>query len=110
MVMEFVAGPTLEAELKEYKDRQELIPLAETVTIFQALAGAIDYAHAREVIHRDLKPGNIMFTPRRRVVLTDFGIARIMSMPSYTSKNAVMGTPAYMSPEQAQGEPVDKSQ
>jgi serine/threonine protein kinase len=108
MVMEFVAGLTLEAELKEYKDRQELIPLAETVTIFQALAGAIDYAHAREVIHRDLKPGNIMFTPRRRVVLTDFGIARIMNMPSYTSKNAVMGTPAYMSPEQAQGEPVDK--
>jgi serine/threonine protein kinase len=108
MVMEFVAGFTLEAELKGYKDRQELIPLAETVIIFQALAGAIDYAHAREVIHRDLKPGNIMFTPRRRVVLTDFGIARIMSMPSLTSKNAVMGTPAYMSPEQAQGEAVDK--
>lgn len=108
MVMELVDGSTLEAELKPYKERQAIMPLAETATIFQALASAIDYAHEREVIHRDLKPANIMFTPRRRVVLTDFGIARIMSMPSYTSKNAVIGTPAYMSPEQAQGEAVDK--
>ncbi len=107
MVMEFVDGPTLEAELRASKDRQGLLPLAETVTIFQALASAIDYAHSRKIIHRDLKPGNIMFTPDRRVVLTDFGIARVMSVPSYTTKNAVLGTPAYMSPEQAQGEPVD---
>jgi serine/threonine protein kinase len=107
MVMEFIAGPTLETELKGYKERQALMPLAEIVTIFQGLASAIDYAHSRKVIHRDLKPGNIMFTPRRRVVLTDFGIARVMTVPSYTTKNAVMGTPAYMSPEQAQGEAVD---
>ncbi|GIK36658.1 MAG: hypothetical protein BroJett011_04910 [Chloroflexota bacterium] len=108
MVMELVDGPTLEVELKTYKERQALMPLAETAAIFQALASAIDYAHGREVIHRDLKPSNIMFTPRRRVVLTDFGIARIMSRPSLTSKNAVIGTPAYMSPEQAQGETIDK--
>ncbi|MFN8460067.1 MAG: serine/threonine-protein kinase, partial [Anaerolineae bacterium] len=107
MVMEFVDGPTLEAELKARQERQELYPLAETVTLFKALADAIDYAHSRGVIHRDLKPGNIMFTPRRRVVLTDFGIARVAHGPRYTTTNAVIGTPAYMSPEQAQGERVD---
>ncbi len=107
MVMEFVDGPTLETELKAYRERQELLPLAETVPLLYALASAIDYAHSRNVIHRDLKPGNIMFTSHRRVVLTDFGIARVMSVPSYTTQNAVLGTPAYMSPEQAQAEPVD---
>ena len=108
MVMEFVDGATLEAELKPRRERQELLPLAETVTLFQALASAIDYAHSRNVIHRDIKPGNIMFTSRRRVVLTDFGIARLLTVPSYTTRSAVLGTPAYMSPEQAQGEPVDE--
>ncbi len=107
MVMEFIDGPTLEAELKARKERQELYPLSEIVTLFKALADAIDYAHSRGVIHRDLKPGNIMFTPRRRVVLTDFGIARVAHGPHYTTTNAVIGTPAYMSPEQAQGERVD---
>lgn len=108
MVMEFVDGATLEAELKSRRERQELLPLAETVTLFQALASAIDYAHSRNVIHRDIKPGNIMFTSRQRVVLTDFGIARLLTVPSYTTRSAVLGTPAYMSPEQAQGEPVDE--
>ncbi|MFN8453278.1 MAG: protein kinase [Anaerolineae bacterium] len=107
MVMEFVDGPTLEAELKARKEQQEFYPLSETVTLFKALADAIDYAHSRGVIHRDLKPANIMFTPRRRVVLTDFGIARVAHGPRYTTTNAVIGTPAYMSPEQAQGERVD---
>jgi serine/threonine protein kinase len=108
MVMEFVAGPTLARELKAYKDKQQLFPLAETVTIFESLASAIDYAHAQGMIHRDLKPSNIMFTPSRRVVLTDFGIAHITGVPSYTMANVLLGTPAYMSPEQAQGEQVDE--
>jgi serine/threonine-protein kinase len=108
MVMEFVAGPTLARELKECKDKQQLFPLAETAGIFEALASAIDYAHARGMIHRDLKPNNIMFTPNRRVVLTDFGIAHIAGLPSYTMTNVLMGTPAYMSPEQAQGARVDE--
>ncbi|MCG3210450.1 MAG: Serine/threonine-protein kinase PknD [Anaerolineae bacterium] len=108
MVMEFVDGPTLEAELSAKRDHHKLLPLAETTAIFQALAAAIDYAHSKGVVHRDLKPANIMFNPDRRVVLTDFGIARLLSVPSYTTKNAVLGTPAYMSPEQAQGQPVDE--
>jgi serine/threonine protein kinase len=108
MVMEYINGPTLEAELKAYRDVEKLLPLDETVNLFQALASAIDYAHRQNIIHRDLKPANIMFTPDRRVVLADFGIARLLSVPSYTTKNAVLGTPAYMSPEQAQGGPVDR--
>ncbi len=107
MVMELVDGPTLEVELKSYQAKNQPYPLAETAAIFQALGSAIDYAHSRGMIHRDLKPGNIMFTARRRVVLTDFGIARFVDRPSYTVTNAVVGTPAYMSPEQAQGEPID---
>jgi serine/threonine protein kinase len=107
MVMEFIDGPTLETELKQHKAAGQRFPLAETINIFKALTGAIDYAHGRGMIHRDLKPGNIMFTPRRRVVLTDFGIARIAGVPSYTMTNAVVGTPAYMSPEQAQSMDID---
>jgi serine/threonine-protein kinase len=108
MVMEFVAGHTLETELKNRKAEGQLFPLNEIVDIFNSLASAIDYAHSRGVIHRDLKPGNIMFTSRRRIVLTDFGIARITSIPSYTMSSAVIGTPAYMSPEQATGQGVDE--
>jgi len=55
-----------------------------------------------------LKPSNILFTPKKRVVLTDFGIARFMDVPGFTLTNAIIGTPAYMSPEQAQGEGVDE--
>lgn len=108
MVMEFIAGHTLETELKNRKVEGQLFPLNEIVDIFNPLASAIDYAHSRGVIHRDLKPGNIMFTSRRRIVLTDFGIARITSIPSYTMTSAVIGTPAYMAPEQAIGQGVDE--
>jgi serine/threonine protein kinase len=108
MVMEFIEGPTLQAEIEARRANQSLLPLSETVIIVKSLAEAIDYAHSRGMIHRDLKPGNILFTPKKRVVLTDFGIARFMDVPSYTMTNAIVGTPAYMSPEQAQGEPVDE--
>ncbi|MBN1220782.1 MAG: AAA-like domain-containing protein [Anaerolineae bacterium] len=108
MVMEFIEGPTLETELHQRKARGQLYSLAECVHIFSALTSAIDYAHSRGMIHRDLKPANIMFTADGQVVLTDFGIARIMGATRYTATGAVVGTPVYMSPEQAQGQQVDE--
>jgi serine/threonine-protein kinase len=108
MVMEFVEGPTLKAELKERSGKGQTFTLAETARIFGALASAIDYAHSRGMVHRDLKPANVMFTAEGQVVLTDFGIARIMGATRYTMTGAISGTPVYMSPEQGQGERGDE--
>ena len=108
MVMEYIEGPTLKAELKERSIKGQIFNLPETTRIFSALASAIDYAHSRGMVHRDLKPANIMFTREGQVVLTDFGIARIMGATQYTMTGAISGTPAYMSPEQGQGERGDE--
>ncbi len=76
--------------------------LVEVAHIFTELANAIDYAHSRNMVHHDLKPANIMFTAEGQVVLTDFGIVRILGV-DYTAQDLISGTPAYMSPEQCQG-------
>jgi len=108
MVMEFINGPTLKDEFK-YRIRQgKAFTLEEITRIFQALAEAIDYAHARKMVHRDLKPANVMINEEGHVLLTDFGIARIMGGTQHTATGAMAGTPAYMSPEQGQGKHVDE--
>jgi WD40 repeat protein len=107
MVMELIAGPTLQAELEARNLNNQPFALAEITQIFTALAGAIDYAHVRGMVHHDLKPGNIMFTREGEVVLTDFGLARVVGASHHTTSGSVYGTPAYMAPEQAQGERGD---
>jgi len=82
--------------------------LREIDRLFSQLADALDYAHARGVIHRDLKPSNALLDRRGNLFLADFGIAKLLeSDKHFTSTGALVGTPAYMSPEQAQGQKVD---
>jgi len=104
MVMELVEGPTLRAELEARSRNGQSLNLAETVRIITALASAIDYAHTRGMVHHDLKPSNIMFTATGEVVLTDFGVARLVGATYRTLPGSIYGTPAYIAPEQAQGE------
>ncbi len=107
MVMEYIDGLTLKAKLKELNERGERFSLEDTVRILIALANALDYAHQRGVVHRDVKPANVMFTKEGQVVMADFGIARIMGASRLTMTGAVSGTPVYMSPEQGMGQEVD---
>ena len=107
MVMEYVDGPTLRTRIRYLQAHGELMPIREAVNIVHKLANALAYAHSRGMIHRDIKPGNIMLDTEGRVVLTDFGIARIVGGVSATASGSMVGTPAYMSPEQGLGQAGD---
>lgn len=108
MVMEMVDGPTLKDWLNELGKRGELMPLPEAIRIIREAAGALAYAHSRSMIHRDVKPANLMLDPDARVVLTDFGIAKIVTGAQFTASGGMVGTPAYMAPEQGLGEAGDE--
>lgn len=100
IVMRYMAGGSIAERL-----RQHPLTLEETSQIITRLAPALDAAHARSIIHRDLKPGNILFDQYGNAFLSDFGIARIVQQSNATlTGERVIGTPAYMSPEQVQGE------
>src|SRR5205809_325094 len=104
IVMQFVSGVTVQDRL----DRGERLPLREVVRIGQQTAAGLAAAHAEGLVHRDIKPGNILLeAPLGRVKLTDFGLARAAEDAKLTQTGFVAGTPLYMAPEQARGEPVD---
>lgn len=100
MVMELLDGDTLKARMSEYRTRSERMSYPEILRIMLDVLAGLEYAHSEGVIHRDIKPGNIMLTRRGQAVLTDFGIAQIVGSTQYTVSGALMGTLAYMAPEQ----------
>jgi eukaryotic-like serine/threonine-protein kinase len=102
MALEHIEGRTLAQVLKE-DPRPDW---TETLRIVRALAEALHHAHTRGVVHRDVKPGNVMMLPSGRPKIMDFGIARVETS-LLTAAGEVLGTPLYMSPEQARGEKVD---
>jgi len=103
LTMEFVEGQSLTNLVRE---KGKLAP-KEAAGILVQVCRALEAAHAEGVIHRDLKPQNIMLDAHDRVVVMDFGIARSIQLGSMTQTGVVLGTPAYMSPEQVRGEELD---
>ena len=103
ITMEFVEGRDLRVVIRE----KAKLPPEETVRIISQVCRALESAHAAGVVHRDLKPQNIMLDAKDRVYVMDFGIAHSLETPGMTQTGALMGTPEYMSPEQAKGLKVD---
>ncbi len=101
-VMSHVGGGNLEDRL-----RQGALPLAQALALLTPLAEALDAAHAHGLVHRDIKPSNILLTEDGRPMLVDFGIARSADGLNRTLTGQLIGTPAYMSPEQCEGGHVD---
>ena len=105
IVMEYVEGHTV----KDLISDGTAVPINEAVEIVSGVLSALDYSHANHLVHRDIKPGNIMLTSDGKIKVMDFGIARALtdSQATMTQTNAVVGTAQYLSPEQARGETVD---
>ena len=103
LVMEFIEG----RELRDFFDKGERFEPSEAARIAVELLEALHFAHERGVIHRDVKPANVMLDSERRVKLADFGVARIQESERSTA-GTLVGTPAFMSPEQIQGGRIDR--
>ena len=99
LVMRYISHGSLKERISEGP-----MPFDEVVRIIDRIAPALDYAHQKGVVHRDLKPDNILFDQHDEPYLTDFGIAKLAETGATLTGNAIVGTPAYMSPEQGRGD------
>ncbi|MEZ4671185.1 MAG: protein kinase [Anaerolineae bacterium] len=107
VAMRLLTGGSLADRLRQAQSKGELPSLADVSEILKQLAGALDYAHGRGVIHRDIKANNVMFDDQGSAFLVDFGIAKLLdSTTGLTGTGMTMGTPSYMSPEQWKGESI----
>src|SRR5579883_370945 len=103
ITMELVEGKSLQAML----DARQAFPLPRVLRILEQTCSALQFAHERNVVHRDVKPANLMLTADDTVKVTDFGTAKILQFGTVQQTAHVMGTPSYMSPEQVKGRAVD---
>lgn len=104
LVIEYIEGEDLGQFLKRHRH----LPVELALFISRELIAGLAYAHSQGIIHRDIKPGNIMVSREGAVKITDFGLARTEDLPSITAQGGTVGTPAYMSPEQSRGEKLDQ--
>ena len=102
MAMELLEGD----DLRRLMERSSPVPLADRVRILTYICHGLGYAHSRGVVHRDVKPANIIVTATGRVKLLDFGLARVNTRKTITKRGVILGTPDYMAPEQAVGKTV----
>jgi serine/threonine-protein kinase len=120
IAMEYVRGITFSTYLNDLHQRELRLPIGMIASLINGISSALDYAHERGIVHRDIKPANIILrqgkSPIRsgqplptdaEPILTDFGIARIVDATAQTATGTILGTPAYMSPEQVDGTKVD---
>jgi serine/threonine protein kinase len=107
IAMQYIEGGSLRDKLKELAEREKLLTTEQSLNIIRHIALALGEAHKAEVVHRDLKPANVLIRPDGAPVLVDLGIAAVRGGAKLTQTGSIIGTPAYMSPEQVRGQLID---
>ncbi len=107
IAMQYIEGGSLRDKLKELAEREKLLTTEQGLNIIRYIALALGAAHKAEIVHRDLKPANVLIRPDGAPVLVDLGIAAVRGGAKLTQTGSIIGTPAYMSPEQVRGQSID---